>query len=152
MDYCLEGEQIVRQMYGLVDRLRSRCPQRRFTLDGHFVGCLGEVVGAARYNLTLLASSAPLHDALATDGRGVQLKVTQSNRIAFRGTKPPDHLIVLSLKRDGSLIEEYNGPGLPAWEAAGKRQTNGQRPLSLTTLRRLMAEVPPDDRLPQATR
>ena len=45
----------------------------------------------------LLPCSAALHDAIAFDGRYVQIKATQGTRVAFYGK--PDYLIVLKLAR-----------------------------------------------------
>lgn len=61
-----------------------------------------------------------------------------------------DHLVVLRLLRDGSAEEVYNGPGSLAWNAAGSMQKNGQRPISLSRLRTLMAGIPQDERIPLA--
>ncbi len=115
-----EAATLVRQIYRIVDRLEALFPGRHFTPDGHMVGSIGEVLAAARYGLELLPASAPLHDARAVDGKLVQVKATQSNRIAFRGEQGPEHLIVLSLNRDGTTTEEYNGPGHEPWSAAGR--------------------------------
>ena len=142
-----EAAILVRQIYRIVDRLEAIFPGRHFTPDGHMVGSIGEVVAAARYGLELLPPSAPLHDARTRDGRLVQVKATQSNRIAFRGEQGPEHLIVLSLNRDGTATEQYNGQGDEPWNAAGKPQNNGQRPLSLTRLRSLMANMDPTSRI-----
>src|SRR3954453_19529919 len=92
-----EAAVLIRQIYRTVDRLKAIFPGRHFTPDGHMVGSIGEVLAAARYGLDLLPASAPLHDARTSGGQLVQVKATQSNRIAFRGEPAPEHLIVLSL-------------------------------------------------------
>jgi hypothetical protein len=56
-------------------------------------------------------------------------------------------LLVLKLFDDGHFEEIYNGSGHPAWEASGKMQKNGQRPISLFRLRGLAEKVPQIDRL-----
>jgi hypothetical protein len=136
-----EATTLIRQIYVIVDRLEGLFPGRHFTPDGHMVGSIGEVLAAARYGLELLPASTPLHDARTADGKLVQVKATQSNRIAFRGGESPEHLIVLSLNSDGTATEEYNGPGDSPWELAGDVQGNGQRPLGLARLRTLMANI-----------
>jgi len=137
---------LIQNIYGIVSRLEELFPGRRFTPDGHLVGTIGEVLAAHRYDLQLFVASAQGHDARSRDGKLVQVKATQGNAVALRSE--PAHLIVLTILRDGSPEEVYNGPGSPAWMASGRMQKNGQRPVSLSTLRKLMASVAPDARLP----
>ena len=136
---------LVGRLYEIVAELETHFPGRPFTPDGHLVGSLGEVLAAAHYRLALLPPSAQSHDAEAPDGRLVQVKATQRTSVAMRSDC--QHLLVLLLRRDGSAEEIYNGPGSLAWNAAGKKQDNGQRPISLSRLRGLMADVPPTARL-----
>ena len=141
---------LVGQLYEIVDRLQKLFPERKFTPDGHLVGSIGEVIAAYRYGLKLLPGVAETHDATAPDGRLVQIKTTQVTRIGI--SSEPEHLLVLKLGRDGLTTEVYNGPGSLAWEAAGKMQKTGQRPLSLSKLRKLMANVRPKQRRPETVR
>ena len=137
---------LVSKLYALVDELESLFPGRKFTPDGHLVGSIGEVMAASIYNLELLPASAPIHDAKATSGLLVQIKASQGSMVALR--EEPQHLLVLHLNRQGGVSEVYNGPGGPAWSASGAMQRNGQRPISFTRLKGLMALVRPEDRLP----
>ena len=59
----------------------------------------------------------------------------------------PDYLLVLKIEHDGNFNEVYNGPGAGPWKAAGKKQSNGQRPISLHKLMNLMSHVTSDERL-----
>lgn len=136
---------IVKRLYSLVAELETHFPGRKFTPDGHLVGSLGEILAAYYYDLELLLASTEKHDARARDGHFVQVKATQGKSVALRSR--PDHLLVLSLKRDGTVEEAYNGPGELAWSRIGPPQKNGQFPLSLSTLRRLMTAVPTEARL-----
>ena len=136
---------LVEQLYGIVQQLESLFPGRPFTLDGHLVGSLGEVLAAQHYSLALLPPSAERHDAKASDGRLVQVKATQVNRVSLSSC--PDHLLVLRVARDGTFHEVYNGPGKLAWDATGKLQKNGQRSVGLAKLAKLMSEVPLAQRL-----
>jgi hypothetical protein len=138
---------LVRQLRGIVGQLEYMFPQRRFTLDGHLLGSIGEVLAAQLYGLELLSMAGATHDATTNDGLLVQIKVTQGSQVGLRGE--PEHLLVLQFGDDGSVTEAYNGPGQPAWEASGKMQRNGQRPIRLSRLRQLMASVAPELRLPQ---
>jgi len=137
--------ELVREIYAIVAKLEAAFPGRHFTPDGHLVGSLGEVLAAAHYGLELLPASAEAHDARTPDGRKVQVKATQVNRVALR--QDCDLLLVLQLDKDGGFKEVYNGPGAPVWEAAGSMQSNGQRAISLTTLRELNSAVADKDRI-----
>jgi hypothetical protein len=48
-------------------------PGRRFPLDGHLVGSIGEAAAEALFDLTLVAGSSTGHDAVAGDGRKVEI-------------------------------------------------------------------------------
>ncbi|HEY8165469.1 MAG TPA: hypothetical protein VIF83_07945 [Gemmatimonadaceae bacterium] len=127
---------VVKRLYDLVNELEKSFPGRPFTPDGHLVGSLGEVLASHYYDLELLPCSTQCHDAQTRDGRLVQVKATQGDRVALRAQ--PDYLVVLQLKKDRTIIEIYNGPRLLAWEQVGKPQKNGQCPISISRLRRLM--------------
>jgi len=142
-----EIPQLLRDLYRIVERLETLFPGRRFTLDGHLVGSIGEVLAAHYYGLELLPPSAETHDAQAADGRLVQIKATQRTSVGLGSS--PDHLLVLQILPGGAWREIYNGPGGLAWENAGKMQKNGHRPISASRLTRLMENVPAQDRLEQ---
>jgi hypothetical protein len=137
---------LIRRLYLIVAQLEGAFPGRKFTLDGHLVGSIGEVLAAHRYGLELLPASAEGHDARARDGRLVQIKATQGTMVGLRCR--PQHLLVLRLLRDGTAEEIYNGPGASVWRDAGKMQKNGQRPIRVAKLRALMDEVAQRHRLP----
>lgn len=137
---------LVRRLYETVRELEELFPGKHFTPDGHLVGSLGEVLAEYRYDLEPLAVGAKLHDARACDGRLIQIKATQRDRIGLRGC--PDHLLVLRILSDGRDEEMYNGPGKLAWCCSGRRQSNGQRQISTAKLVKLMEQVSEDARLP----
>lgn len=141
--------ELVELIYRAVDELHTLFPGRRFTPDGHMVGSVGEVWARSMYSLELLPNSSETHDARARDGRMVQIKATQGKGV--RISSEPEHLLVLALNRNGAS-EIYNGPGGEPWRIAGPLQKNGQRALSLSTLRRLMQMVPAGARLPRSGR
>jgi hypothetical protein len=130
---------LVRELYAIVRRLEAEYPGRPFTPDGHLVGSIGEVLAAGRYGLRLLPPSTERHDAVAGDGRLVQIKATGTKSVGLYS--PPDYLIVLQLDEQGGAQEVYNGPGGPVWERCGKMQKTGQRMIAVSTLRRLNEEV-----------
>lgn len=134
------------ELYRATDRLEEIFPGRSFTLDGHLVGSIGEVIAAYMFDLGLVRASSQAHDALAGDGRRVEIKLTQGKSAAIR--HPPDHLLVLHRPKGGPVRVVYNGPGDAPWEQAGKMQSNGQRTISLRKLEGLDRLVAAEARLP----
>jgi len=51
-------------------------PGRKFPLDGHLVGSIGEAAAEAKFDLTLRPASTSGHDAVCGDGRNVEIKAT----------------------------------------------------------------------------
>lgn len=139
----------IREMFRISSELEQAFPGRRFTLDGHLVGSIGEILAAYHYGLELLPSSSERHDAVASDGHMVQIKATQGKgHIALRSE--PEHLIVLWINSEsGEAREVYNGPGAPAWETCGKWASNGTRPISLAKLRKMAERVSEGQRIRQ---
>ena len=135
----------IKELYKITNELERTYPGRKFTIDGHLVGSIGEVIVAEHYGLDLLPNSTKTHDARTKDGKMVQIKATQVKGIAI--SSEPDYLIVIRLLSDGSWEEIYNGPGKAAWDNAGKMQKNGQRPISLSKLRNLMGSVDIKDKI-----
>ena len=135
----------IKELYKITNELENSYPGRKFTIDGHLVGSIGEVIVAEHYGLELLPNSTKTHDARTKDGKMVQIKATQVKGIAI--SSEPDYLIVIRLLSDGSWEEIYNGPGKAAWDNAGKMQKNGQRPISLSKLRNLMGSVDINDKI-----
>ena len=135
----------IQKLYRISHELEEMFPGRHYTPDGHMIGSIGEALAASCYGLTLFEASAQTHDAQAPDGRLVQIKATQIDRISI--SSEPEWLIVLEIHKDGTFSEVYNGPGKLAWEQCGKMQKNGQCPISLARLRNLQTEVPVSDRL-----
>ena len=137
----------IQEMYKISSELEKNFPGRKFTLDGHLVGSIGEVIAAYHYSLELLPSSTERHDATATDGRLVQIKATQGTHgISLRSE--PKHLIVLWIDDNTvEALEVYNGPGAPVWNACGKLASNGTRPITMSKLKNIAAQVASDQRV-----
>jgi len=136
---------LISELYRIVDRLEELFPGRPFTVDGHLLGSIGEVLAAYRYNLDLKRPSTPGCDADSVQIKGVEIKTTQRRSVSFR-SEPP-HLVVFSLPRNGQPQEVYNGPGRTVWPHVGKRNKNGQYSITLTKLRALAQLVPEEARL-----
>lgn len=135
----------IKELYRITNELETEYPGRKFTIDGHLVGSIGEVIVAENYGLELLPNSTETHDAEAKNGKLVQIKATQINRIAI--SSELDFIIVIQLQSDGSWIEIYNGPGKYVWDNSGKMQKNGQRPISIHKLKCLMENVKESDKI-----
>lgn len=138
--------ELIQSIYGAVDELESMFPGRHFTPDGHMVGSIGESIAGHYYGVKLHSASHEGHDGEAA-GWQVQVKITQRKSIAI--TSAPEQLLVFRLCRDGTFIEEYNGPGKPVWVLVTMkpRPKNGQYKVSLSKLRELMASVPSSRKL-----
>lgn len=141
-------QQIIEDIYNLSAELEKLYPGRHFTPDGHIVGSLGEVYAEQRYGIELFPAAHKTHDGKAPDGRLVQIKATQRDRIAL--SSQPDYLIVLKINEQGEFSEVYNGPGKPVWEQFKnrKRPITGQFQISLSRLEKLNNSVAPKNRIP----
>ncbi len=126
----------VAAIYKAVAELEALYPGRKFTPDGHLVGSIGEVVAAEALGLTLYQNSHPGHDAFDAQG-DVQIKMTGGANVALSATC--NRLVVLKVMSPEEAEIVYDGPGEPAWSSAGKVGKNGQRVVSLTKLRQIMA-------------
>lgn len=135
----------IKELYAITNELESKYPGRKFTIDGHLVGSIGEVIVAEAYDLELLRNSTERHDAVSKNGINVQIKTTQINRISI--SAEPEHLIVIQILSDGSWCEIYNGPGKTAWDQAGKMQKNGQRQIYINKLKNLMDALNESDKI-----
>ncbi|WP_206406266.1 hypothetical protein [Gemmiger sp. An120] len=148
MNTAMLQEQVaekIQMLYQISRDLETLFPGRHYTPDGHIIGSIGEALAASFYGLDLFTASEETHDAKAPDGRLVQIKATQIQRVAL--SSEPKWLLVLKIHRDGTFSEEYNGPGALVWAHCGKMQKNGQRPISLTMLHQLQEKVPVSQRL-----
>lgn len=144
--------ELVEQLHHVVAELESMHPGRRFPLDGHLVGSIGEAAAEALFDLTLVTASSTGHDAVAGDGRKVEIKATYgASKVAVRTTSEgeAESLIVLRLSRNVGVAHEvvYNGPLDVALTVAGPTQNNGQASMSLARLRSLNAGVQADARV-----
>ena len=110
----------VASIYKATKRLNAEYPLRSFTLDGHLVGHLGEVIAAKEFELTLLANNFPGHDARDKAGRYVQIKLTAKNSISMYANC--DRLIVMQIVSPKYAELIYDGDSAPIWaKAAGGR-------------------------------
>lgn len=137
---------LVDELHRIVTQLEEMHPGRKFPLDGHLVGSIGEAAAEAMFNITLVPSSTAGHDAKTDGDKAVEIKATYQNKgVAIRPTSDgkADFLLVLRLSRLPGVEHEvvYNGPMQSVLAFAGPVQSNGQRRVSLSRLRTLDASV-----------
>ena len=134
----------VQELISIVRELEADFPGRHFTLDGHLVGSIGEVMAAYYYGIELYKASVIAHDG-EINGRKVQVKITQQDNVVIN--HEPEYLIVLYLKKDGQVFEVYNGPGKPAWDIASKRDSHNNRHMMINKLMQLDQIILSEDRI-----
>ncbi len=126
----------VADIYRAVAELERLYPDRKFTPDGHLVGSIGEVIVRERFGLTLHSMSKPGHDGF-DDAGDIQIKITAGITVGMSADCV--RLIVLKIASPEEAEIIYDGPGTPAWAAAGPMQKNGQRNIGLSKLKSLAA-------------
>lgn len=75
--------QKIKMLYRITQELEAMFPGRHYTPDGHMIGSIGEALAASYYGLELFPASEEIHDAKAADGRLIQIKATQVNRVSI---------------------------------------------------------------------
>ena len=139
-------KQQVQRLVEIVAQLEAEFPGRHFTLDGHLVGSIGEVMAAYYYGIELYAASTEIHDG-EVDGKKVQIKISQQDNIVIN--HEPDYLIVLYLNRNGNIYEVYNGPGKLPWESVSKRDRHNNKHMRVNKLMELDKAVDECKRITQ---
>ena len=139
----------LKQLFQIVEQLETEYADynRKFTIDGHLIGSIGEVLVAEAFDLKLEDPGKPVIDAETKDGKTVQIKATTTDRVAFSiqaGSKIiPDYVIVIRIEKEGEKRGKpeliYHGLGEIVFEELRKKklQKNGQIQISLAMLRRL---------------
>ncbi len=143
MDNSSFVKEKITELLCIVEELEEKFPGRRFSLDGHLLGSIGEVLAAEYYGITLFPNNTKTHDG-EVDGKKVQIKVTQGDSVDIMDV--PEYLLVLFLnKSDKNIYEVYNGPC--AWLENYEKSGNGWYTRSLTTLFKLNNGVSDNERL-----
>jgi hypothetical protein len=140
---------LIRDLYKTVDELNRLFPGRPFTLDGHLVGSIGEVVAAYIYDLDLGPCSSPQTDAMTKDGQSVQIKLTGAKGTSYGmrwSTPAPIHariLIALKFDPQTGFREIYNGDFPHALLQGRKDSSNGQLAISISKLEPINSHLLP---------
>ena len=144
---CMETNDYIRDklydLFHIVSDLESTFPDRKFTLDGHLLGSIGEVLAEYYYGIKLSPNNSKTHDG-EIDGKNVQIKITQGSSVDINDK--PDYLIVFFLhKSDGCVYEVYNGPGDFLKDC--KKTNNGWYSRQITALSKLDKNVIEEKRI-----
>lgn len=126
-----------------IDELETEYPGRKFTMDGHMMGSIGEVIAAKTFGFKLLPASSKSHDAICTTRGNVQIKITgiRGSRIIFNQPEC-DHLIVLKITSPTTAAVIYDGRGKPVCDALCKPTSTGQRSISISRIRQIATMQP----------
>ena len=147
--------ELVQQLLAVVTELEGMHPGRKFPLDGHLVGSIGEAAAEAMFAITLATASTAGYDAVSDDGRKVEIKATfGAENVSIRptsGKHAGSALIVLRLSKMPGAAHEvvYNGPLADALQIVGDTRSNGQAVMRLARLRVLNESVPNEERVPR---
>lgn len=111
------------------------------------VGSIGECLVADAFSLELMPPSNEGFDAKDQLNRHVEIKATQSSRVAFRSCPP--FTIIIQIHENGSFEVCYNGPGKLIWDTFADKllPSNGQYSISLKRVRELNLLVPDEQRI-----
>ena len=132
-----------------ISHLKKSFGHRNFTIDGRLVGDIGEIIAELEYELRLDKKSRKGHDAIAMDGKNVQIKATFKESLTFRSI--PERYLGFKLFENGSFEEIYNGPGNLIAERYAHRKGIGEDLLSfpIRELRELSKSVALNERVPK---
>lgn len=132
-----ELQKEIKGLWEIVKRLEDTYKEdkRRFTIDGHLLGSIGEVYAKEKFNLTLLPNSNKIHDAKdKKTNEQFQIKITQRKKVGIRNE--PDNLIVIAIDKEGMPNIIYKGSGKPVWNLIKDKKAE-QKFISLEQLRQI---------------
>lgn len=130
----------IKALWKIVKRLEDTYSdlgnKKKFTVDGHLLGSIGEVYAKEKFGLILLRNSEKTHDAYdpKTEEK-YQIKITQRNKVGIRDN--PENLIVIKIESDGSPKIVYKGKGEPVWDRI-KHKSGVQKFVYLGVLKEIM--------------
>ena len=127
--------------------LKTKYPNREFTIDGRLVGDIGEILAAENYDIELDLKSQPKHDGTMIDGKRVQIKATFKDKLTIK--EIPDYYLGFKINKDGTFEEIYNGPAKKIIEKFSTRSGFGNKLINLpnSILKKLSSEIEEKDRI-----
>ena len=136
-----ELQKIIIELWKIVERLENIYIDdgKKFTIDGHLLGSIGEVYVKEKFKLKLLNNSEKAHDAIdEINGEKYQIKITQRNKVGLRNE--PDNLIVIKIDKTGMPKVIYNGIGKPVWNLIKDKKAE-QKFISIRQLENIKANA-----------
>jgi hypothetical protein len=136
-----ELQKIIVELWAIVERLENNYFEdgKKFTIDGHLLGSIGEVYAKEKFKLKLLKNSSEIHDAEdELTGKLYQIKITQRDKVGLR--KEPENLIVIQIDKTGMPNIIYNGNGKPVWDLI-KYKKMEQKYISIKQLEKIKANA-----------
>jgi len=136
-----ELQKIIVELWAIVERLENNYFEdgKKFTIDGHLLGSIGEVYAKEKFKLKLLKNSSEIHDAEdELTGKLYQIKITQRDKVGLR--KEPENLIVIQIDKTGMPNIIYNGNGKPVWDLI-KNKKMEQKYISIKQLEKIKANA-----------
>lgn len=116
---------LVDQLHAIVEDLEAMHPGRKFPLDEHLVGSIGEAAAGAMFDL--VAASSAGHDAIARDGARVEIKATYGSAgVALRKTSDLAASALIVLRHSRTTPRPTRG----RIQRAARDRTTGGRPRS----------------------
>lgn len=101
-------QHIMATLFSAQNALRELAPDFRWAGLGNLLGDYGEFVAIEAYGLQKAAAGSGGYDAIASDGKTVQIKANHAaSQIGFRGEA--DLLLVLKVEANGQWNEVYYG-------------------------------------------
>lgn len=113
---------------------------RKFTMDGHMIGSVGEVFASYHYGIQLYESGHKFYDGYKGEKK-IQIKISQRDSVEVKGV--PDYLIVLKIKYFNDhieLFEVFNGPGKSALPGKDKNDYR-ESSLSINKLSKIEVDI-----------
>lgn len=127
-------------------RLSEQFKDWKFTLDGNLVGDIGEAYAFAHFDVTKISTGTRDHDFVASDGKLVQVKMTQRKTLGLGLNEPAfEYLVAMLLDSDGEIEVLYNGPGAPVYTRSGKPN---RKSIPIEELKNRDKDVDDADRVP----
>lgn len=139
----------IKQLHKATQNLAEKFPERRFTLDGRLLGDIGEVYANLIYDIALDTKQRARIDAVAGDGKTVQIKITMREQILFPKKSHADYFIGLRITPSYEIVEVYNGPSqkILKTRSKSKEKENGVYYISTRILEKLSSQVPTSQKL-----
>ena len=123
-----------------VERLEELFPSRKFTLDGHLIGSMGEAIANNCYGINLDKPSNKSFDGITLEGKLVQIKLVQQDKVLiccedYDSYSTSAMLLVLYINKvTGNYYEVYNGPFNIVWNSIDHFDRRGYKHISVNKL------------------